>query len=85
MEFLNPPLESEILAPEEIAEITGRARKEHQAAWLDEHGWIYVRNAAGVPIVGRFYARLKMAGVNLQTSVASGPVGGTLPDFSKVR
>lgn len=30
------------------------------------HNWHYYRNRAGEPIVGRMYARLKLAGINPQ-------------------
>jgi len=74
------PLESETLTPEEIAEITGRDSKAHQVQWLRDNDWKFVRNAAGQPIVGRLYARFKLAGVDL--SLMAPEV--TLPDFSKV-
>jgi hypothetical protein len=76
------PIDRETLAPDEIEEITGRARRDQQAQWLTDHGWRFDRNASGVPIVGRLYARFKLAGIELSTAVVS-PSG--LPDFSKVR
>lgn len=75
------PLMSEILSPEELAEITGAVRKADQTEWLTSNGWAFHRNRAGEPIVGRIYARLRMAGIN-PTSVLPAP---GLPDFSKVR
>lgn len=79
---LSIPIASETLTPDEIGEITGRARRDQQVEWLTDHGWRFDRNASGAPIVGRLYARFKLAGIDLSTSVnlASG-----LPDFSKVR
>lgn len=75
-------IETEILSVEEIVEITGRARKEGQIAWLLAKGWKHSTNAAGVPIVGRWYARMKLAGVEL--SEAFSPQIAP-PDFSKAR
>ena len=79
---INIPIESETLAVDELEKITGRARRDQQAQWLADHGWIFDRNAAGVPIVGRLYARFKLAGIDLPTVVKSAT---RLPDFSKVR
>lgn len=55
---------SEILDDDEVATITGFKLPKRQLAWLDENGWKYHRNGAGRPVVGRAYARLKMAGIN---------------------
>lgn len=60
------PMPSETLSGEEIQDITGAARKADQVAWLELHDWHYYRNRAGEPIVGRLYARLKLAGINPQ-------------------
>lgn len=79
---LSVPIDRETLTPDEIEEITGRARRDQQAQWLTDHGWRFDRNASGVPIVGRLYARFKLAGIDLSIAVNS-PSG--LPDFSKVR
>lgn len=76
------PVETGILSSEEVAEICGRARKDDQRRWLNENGWKHATNAAGAPIVGRWYARMKMAGVDL--SGLSSPVR-VVPDFSKAR
>ena len=76
------PIDRETLAPDEIEEITGRARRDQQVQWLTDHGWRFDRNASGVPIVGRLYARFKLAGIELSTVVVS---PSAFPDFSKVR
>ncbi|MEW5709785.1 MAG: DUF4224 domain-containing protein [Pseudomonadota bacterium] len=75
------PIESEALTPEELRRITGRARARDQIEWLEEKGWRFEANAAGEPIVGRFYARFKLAGIDLARLA---PAVGA-PDFSKVR
>lgn len=75
------PIESEILSPDELAGLCGRTRKDDQRTWLNAQGWNYLTNAAGAPIVGRWYARLKMAGVDMKIAA---PIS-TAPDFSKAR
>jgi hypothetical protein len=75
-------MQSEILTPEEVANICGCARKADQIEWLTTQGWTFVRNRSGEPIVGRLYARLKLAGIN-PASLSTG--SSWVPDFSKVR
>jgi hypothetical protein len=75
------PIESETLTIDEIVQITGCQRRTDQVEWLTCNGWAFHKNKIGDPIVGRFFARLKMAGIRLD-SVA--PSAG-MPDFSKVR
>lgn len=60
-----PPIESEILTREELTSLTGRSYREKQSEWLRLHGWRFETNAAGDPIVGRYYARMRLAGINL--------------------
>ena len=60
------PIASETLAAEELQAITGAARKADQISWLELHGWHYYRTRGGEPIVGRLYARLKLAGISPQ-------------------
>jgi hypothetical protein len=55
---------SETLADEELAVITGYRVPSRQIDWLNMNGWKYVLTGARRPIVGRLYARLKLAGVN---------------------
>lgn len=72
---------TEILDEDEVAAITGYKLPRKQLAWLDANGWKFHRNGAGHPIVGRAYARLKMAGIN--PAKASSKEGWSL-DLSKV-
>lgn len=74
-------ISSETLAPDEVWQITGCQRKGDQVEWLTINGWAFHKNKAGEPIVGRLYARLKMAGINPAALATS---GGWMPDFSKV-
>lgn len=71
-------LDTEILTAEELAEISGYKHTASQRDWLDRNGWKYVLNAAGRPIVGRYFARMQLAGVSCQ--VANAPAW--TPDFS---
>lgn len=50
--------ETEFLTADELVEVTGYKHVASQREWLDKNGWAYVVNAAGRPIVGRWFARL---------------------------
>lgn len=76
------PIDSETLAPDELTQITGCARKGDQIEWLSCNGWTFHKNKAGEAIVGRLYARLKLAGI---TPAALATTGGWVPDFSGIR
>lgn len=75
---------TETLTPDEISEISGCSRKGDQIDWLSQNGWLFIRNRAGAPVIGRLYARLKLAGIN-PAALATPAAGGWEPDFSKVR
>jgi len=75
------PIDDEILSGEELVQITGSARKKDQVDWLTNNSWSFHKNRAGDPIVGRLYARLKLAGINPPTLAA----GGWIPDFTGIR
>ena len=75
-------LPSETLTGEEIQQITGCGRRGDQIAWLQAAGWTYVTNRAGEPVVGRLYARLRLAGITPSALMAT---GGWAPDFSTLR
>ncbi|AXI82892.1 DUF4224 domain-containing protein [Xylella taiwanensis] len=55
---------TEFLTAAELIEVTGYKHIASQREWLDKNGWAYVVNAAGRPIVGRWFARLRLAGVH---------------------
>ncbi|MDP1539516.1 MAG: DUF4224 domain-containing protein [Moraxellaceae bacterium] len=75
--------ESETLTKKELAEITGSLCRNHQIIWLKAHTWQFVITKSGDPIVGRLYARLKLAGyASIVTSTIELVKG---PDLSKVR
>ena len=78
------PLPSETLSADELFEISGCRRAGDQIQWLSQNSWLFIRNRAGEPKVGRLYARLKLAGIN-PTLLAAPEATGWQPDFSKVR
>lgn len=61
---------SEFLTDDEIQTLTGRPQPRLQVAWLVDHGWKHEKNAAGRPVVGRLYARFKLAGIK-PTAIAA--------------
>lgn len=75
-------LQSETLSAEEVETISGCGRKNDQIKWLQQNGWTFIKNRAGVPIIGRLYARLRLSGIN-PASLVSAP--SWAPDLSKVR
>jgi hypothetical protein len=56
-------MQSETLAEEELVTITGYLMPSRQIQWLTDNHWQFVLTGARRPIVGRVYARLKLAGV----------------------
>lgn len=76
------PLQDETLSEDEVAKITGCARQSDQVDWLRSAGWEFHKNRAGKPIVGRMYARLRMAGIVPAAMMAP---GGWQPDFSAIQ
>jgi len=61
---------SEFLSRKELADMIGASSAKKQIEWLTIRGWKYELNAAHKPIVGRIYARLKLAGVRPNGAVA---------------
>lgn len=56
-------IQTETLADEELATITGYQLPSKQIRWLTENHWEFVLTGARRPIVGRMYTRMKLAGV----------------------
>lgn len=78
-------LPSETLEPDEVCTLSGCTRKNDQVEWLNRNGWVFFKNRAGEPIIGRLYARLKLSGINPAAMAAPANLGGWQPDFSKAR
>lgn len=53
----------ELLSDNEVAAITGYLTPSRQIQWLASNGWQHVLSGARRPVVGRLYARLKLAGL----------------------
>ncbi|MNJ67472.1 hypothetical protein D3C77_636490 [compost metagenome] len=53
----------ELLRDDEIATITGYLTPSRQIQWLAANGWQHALSGARRPVVGRLYARLKLAGL----------------------
>ena len=71
--------ETEFLNADELLEVTGYKHVASQKEWLDKQGWHYVCNAAGRPIVGRWYARMRMSGI---TPTSTGVEPSWKPNFA---
>jgi len=56
-------LQSETLTDEELATITGYQIPSKHIQWLTNNHWEFVLTGARRPIVGRVYARMKLAGI----------------------
>lgn len=54
---------SETLSEDELAAITGYKTPSFQRQWLTRNAWEHALTGAQRPVVGRLYARLKLAGV----------------------
>ncbi|RUI20266.1 DUF4224 domain-containing protein [Pseudomonas aeruginosa] len=61
---------SEFLSNEELEAMIGAKSTKKQVEWLTSHGWAYELNAVRRPVVGRIYARLRLAGVKPNSTVA---------------
>ena len=72
---------SETLTHDELAEITGCVRYGGQIAWLYENGWKHHYSRSGAPIVGRWYARLKLAGITPRADNAE----AWAPNFATIK
>lgn len=73
--------DNEFLTTEELAEVTGYKHVASQCNWLDRNGWFYVVNASGRPIVGRWFARMRLAGVQ-PTAAAVVMQAAASPNFA---
>ena len=75
-------IQTETLAEEELATISGYQTPSKQIQWLTNNHWAFVLTGARRPIVGRVYARMKLAGIQ-PLSVKAVAEAWTL-DLSKV-
>lgn len=54
-----------LLSDVELEELTGTPQSRLQADWLHANGWVFFRTRSGQPVVGRLYANLRLANVEL--------------------
>jgi len=54
-------METEILSDEELTELTGYKARAYQRRWLIDRQWVFVESRGKRPLVGRMYARMKLA------------------------
>ncbi|MDO4683992.1 MAG: DUF4224 domain-containing protein [Lautropia sp.] len=74
-------LNTEFLTQEELIEVTGYKHPAGQREWLDVNGWKYVLTGAKRPVVGRWFARMQMAGIQPTANGGVEPAAWK-PDFS---
>lgn len=60
-----PEQNATLLTAEELAEITGAKATALQVKWLRENGWKFTTTRHDEPRVGRLYANLKLAGLEM--------------------
>lgn len=75
-------IQPETLSDEELFAITGYRLPSLQIKWLIKNGWQHALSGARRPVVGRVYARLKLAGV--KPSIANAVAEPWTLDLSKV-
>lgn len=68
----------EFLNSDELVFLTGKKHRASQVRWLSEHGWRYITNAVGIPVVSRLYCRQKLSG-----EIATATIDEE-PDFGSV-
>lgn len=55
-----------LLTDLELQSLSGAQQYRLQIDWLTDNGWVFFRTRAGRPVVGRLYANLKLANVELK-------------------
>lgn len=76
-------IDTEFLSADELAEVSGYKNPAGQREWLDRNNWEYVLNAAKRPVVGRWFARMKLAGIKpTAQGFRAEPATAWKPDFS---
>lgn len=82
--MMSTTTEPETLSPAEVRELSGCFRRSGQIDWLKRNGWVHFLNRAGMPIIGRQYARMRLAGIDPANTKPAQDAGWQL-DLSKVR
>jgi len=68
-----------ILSCDEVKAITGKTYSAAQIKWLKDNEWRFVINGKNIPVIGRYYANMRLAGVE----VIQDNTPESLPDFSQ--
>ena len=53
------------LSDAELEQLTGTPQRRLQVDWLQANGWVFFRTRSGQPVVGRLYANLRLANIEL--------------------
>lgn len=61
-----PGVDELLLTDAELAKLTGATQWRLQLDWLQTNGWVFFCTRAGRPVVGRLYANLRLANVELR-------------------
>lgn len=69
--FNLPAVDELQLTEAELAGITGTPQHKLQIEWLKANGWAFSLTRASRPVVGRLYANLKLANIDLGTMAPS--------------
>jgi len=81
--IIQSQLNDEFLSSKEIEELTGTSRVLIQSQWLKEQLWEFSINKKNKIKIGRWYFRLKMAGVSMQNNISfEGQHATDTPNFS---
>lgn len=79
-----PAQNATLLTAEELAEITGAKTSALQVQWLGQNGWQFSTTRHGEPRVGRLYANLKLAGLEMSDIINNTTVKEWEPNGSAI-
>lgn len=71
--FALPEAGELVLTDVELHGLTGVQQRRLQIEWLKDNGWVFFISRVGRPVVGRLYANLKLANIELNRLVESRP------------
>ncbi|WP_343625408.1 DUF4224 domain-containing protein [Roseateles puraquae] len=71
--FALPDAGELLLTDVELHGLTGVQQRRLQIEWLKDNGWVFFISRVGRPVVGRLYANLKLAGLELPTFADAAP------------
>ena len=84
--IIQTPVESEFLTEEEIVHLTGLTNTASQMRWLQDNSrqWNFEINSKNQIQISRWYFRLKMSGITLDSVTIDEPEEDDLPKFNLV-